>query len=147
MPTELPVDTGGTDYGKKLWDKHQSNEFTRVNSYKEAVCLNCLKTDATSATIADICSECAGKRGREPLLATVSQKMYGLCFFCGHYKFNIEQINGRFCRSCHRRIANVTKEYNKKGGMFKADPFWIKMRKKLGKDWMKLMSNGSQNKR
>ena len=24
MPTELPVDTGGTDYGKKLWDKRKS---------------------------------------------------------------------------------------------------------------------------
>ena len=147
MPTNLNTNKNANDLTKKLWEKHQADEFTHVDHYKEAVCINCFKKDASSATIADICGDCAGKRGREPLLATVSQKVYGLCFFCGYYKFNIEQINGRFCRSCHRRIANVTKEYNKKGGMFKADPFWIKMRKKLGKDWMKLMSDGSQNKR
>ena len=48
MPTELPVDTGGTDYGKKLWEKHQSNEYTHVDNYKEAICINCFKilTDA-----------------------------------------------------------------------------------------------------
>lgn len=73
--------------------------------------------------------------------------MYGMCYFCGEYKFNIEQVNGRFCSTCHRRIADRTKAYNKKGGMFKADPFWINMRKKLGKDWMTLMRDGSQNNR
>ena len=111
------------------------------DSYKEAICLNCFKKDAAAATIADICGECAGKRGREPLLVKITDKMYGLCFFCGKHKFGIEQINARFCRGCHRRIANVTKEYNKKGGMFNADPFWLSMRKKLGKDWKALMSN------
>ena len=73
--------------------------------------------------------------------------MYGLCYFCGKYKFEIEQINARFCRSCHRRIANLPKEYNKKGGMCGTDPFWLKMKKKLGKDWKILMTNGTQNKR
>ena len=79
-------------------------------------CINCFKKDATSATIVDICGECGGKRGREPLLATIAQKMYGLCFFCGKHKFNVEQINARFCRRCHRKIADVTKAYNKAGG-------------------------------
>ena len=58
MATKLPVDTGGTYVGKKLWEKHQKDEYTRVSNYKEAVCLNCLKVDATSATIADICGDC-----------------------------------------------------------------------------------------
>ena len=49
--------------------------------------------------------------------------------------------------SHHRKVANITKDYNKKGGMFGADPFWIKMKKKLGKDWKILMTDGSQNKR
>ena len=73
--------------------------------------------------------------------------MYGLCFFCGKYKFEIEQINARFCRTCHGRIAKVTKEYNKKGGMFGADPFWQKMRKKHGKDWRLIFSQNLGNKR
>ena len=146
MATKLNVDPG-SDIGKKLWDRHQANEYTHVNNYKEAICINCFTKDATSATIADICGECAGKRGREPLLATITQKMYGLCFFCGHYKFEIEQINARFCRSCHRKIANVTKEYNKKGGPMGMDPFWLSMRKKHGKDWKQIMSNNLGNKR
>lgn len=141
MATKLNVDHGGLDIGKKLWKNHQENEYTHVDNYKEAICLNCFKRDAAAATIADICGECAGKRGREPLLVKITDKMYGLCFFCGKHKFNIEQINARFCRTCHRRIANVTKEYNKKGGLLGADPFWISMRKKLGKDWKALMSN------
>ena len=147
MATKLDTNANANDLTKKLWEKHQSNEYTHVDNYKEAICINCFKRDATSATIADICGDCGGKRGREPLLATISQKMYGLCFFCGKYKFNIEQINARFCRSCHRRIANVTKEYNKKGGMMGADPFWIKMRKKHGKDWKEIMSKCLGNRR
>ena len=147
MPTKLDTNANANDLTKKLWDKHQSDEYTHVDNYKEAVCINCFKKDATSATIADICGDCAGKRGREPLLAKVVDKMYGLCFFCGEHKFHIEQINARFCRSCHKRIANVTKEYNKKGGMFGADPFWIRMRKKHGKDWKLLFSSNSGNRR
>ena len=147
MATKLNVDDGGTDYGKKLWDKHQSDEYTHVDHYKEAICINCFKRDASAATIADICGDCAGKRGREPLLATITHKMYGLCFFCGKYKFGIEQINARFCNTCHRRIANVTKEYNKKGGQFGADPFWQKMRKKHGKDWKIIMGKNLGNRR
>ena len=67
--------------------------------------------------------------------------MYGLCFFCGEYRFGIEQINARFCHRCHRKIANVTKDYNKKGGMMNVDPFWLSMKRKLGKEWKALMSN------
>ena len=147
MATKLNVDTGGQDIGKKLWEIHQANEYTHVNEYKEAICINCFKKDASSATLVDICGDCAGKRGREPLLAKVVDKIYGLCFFCGKYKFHLEQINARFCRTCHRRIADVTKEYNKKGGMFGADPFWQKMRKRHGKDWQIIMSKGLGNKR
>ena len=147
MATELDTNKDANDLTKKLWEKHQADEYTRVDNYKEAICINCFKRDATSATIADICGDCASKRGREPLLATITHKMYGLCFFCGKHKFKIEQINARFCRSCHRRIANVTKEYNKKGGLFGADPFWIKMRKRHGKDWMHIMGNNLGNKR
>jgi len=147
LPTKLNVDTGGLDIGKKLWDKHQADEYTHVDNYKEAICINCFKRDATAATIVDICGDCAGKRGREPLLAKITDKMYGLCFFCGRHKFHIEQINARFCKRCHRRIADVTKKYNKKGGMFGADPFWISMRKKLGKDWREIMNKDLGNKR
>jgi hypothetical protein len=142
MATKLNVNTGGEDIGKKLWDRHQKNEFTKVNNYKEAVCLGCLKKDVAAATIATICGDCSGVRGREALLATVSHKYYGLCLFCGKHKFNLEEINARFCMTCHRKIANVTKEYNKKGGIEGTDPFWLKIKKQHGKDWKALFNQG-----
>lgn len=147
MATKLDNNSQSNDLTKKLWKTHQENEYTHVDNYKEAICINCFKRDASAATLVDICGECAGKRGREPLLAKVVDKMYGLCFFCGEHKFHIEQINGRLCRTCHRRVANVTKEYNKKGGMFGADPFWQSMRKKHGKDWRIIMGKNLGNKR
>lgn len=142
MATRLNVNTGGEDAGKKLWKKHQSNEFTKVTNYKEAVCLNCLKKDVALATIAVICQDCAGKRGREALLAVISTKYYGLCLFCGKHKFNLEEINARFCMPCHRRIANVTRDYNKKGGQMGTDPFWQHLRKKHGKDYKEIFNQG-----
>jgi hypothetical protein len=144
MATKLNVDAG-SDIGKKLWKKHQDNEYTHVDNYKEAICLNCFSKDAAAATIADICGDCAGKRGREPLLTKIMDKMYGLCFFCGKHKFHIEQINARFCHSCHRRIADVTKDYNKKGGMFGADPFWLSIKKKHGKDWKEIWNDPTKS--
>ena len=74
MATKLNVNAG-SDIGKKLWRKHQDNEYTHVDNYKEAICLNCFSKDAAAATIADICGECAGKRGREPLLTKIMDKM------------------------------------------------------------------------
>tara|TARA_Y100000590_G_C15745555_1_gene1021848 strand:- start:7957 stop:8400 length:444 start_codon:yes stop_codon:yes gene_type:complete len=147
MATKLDNNSQTNDFTKKLWERHQADEYTHVDHYKEAICINCFKRDTCAATIVMICGDCAGKRGREPLLAKISDKMYGLCYFCGDYKFKLEEINARFCTKCHRKVANITKDYNKKGGMFGADPFWIKMQKKLGKDWKILMTDGSQNKR
>ena len=147
MATKLDTNADANDLTKKLWEKHQSDEFTKVDNYKEAVCINCFKRDASLATIVDICGDCAGKRGREPLLAKIKDNYYGYCFFCNKYKFHVEQINARFCNSCHRRIANNLKDFNKKGGMYGAYPFWQKMKKRHGKDWQIIMSQGLGNKR
>lgn len=147
MATKLDVNTGGTDLGKKIWEVHQKNEETRVNNYKEAVCFGCLKNDAAGAGVFDICGDCAGKRGREPLLVSIKPVYYGLCYFCGEYKFNMEQINARLCKRCHEKVAKVMKNYNKQGGQFGADPFWQKQRKKHGKDWKIIFSQGLGNSR
>lgn len=142
MATKLNVNTGNTDVGKKVWDLHQKDEYTRVNNYKEGMCYNCFENNAVSALVLNICGDCAGKRGRETILVPIKEEMYGLCYFCGDYKFRIEQINGRLCNRCHRRCANHIKAYNNKGGMYGADPFWQKMRRKHGKDWKQIFSNG-----
>ena len=74
MATKLNVDKGGQDIGKKLWKKHQDDEYTHVNNYKEAICLNCFTKDAAAATIAMICGECAGKRGRDSMLLRAGKR-------------------------------------------------------------------------
>jgi len=145
MATKLDVNHGTTDIGKRIWDLHQKNEYTHVTEYKEALCFGCLKNDAAAALIVDICGDCAGKRGRETLLVSVKEVYYGLCYFCGHYKFNMEQVNCRLCRNCHRKVANIMKDYNKKGGFMGADPFWVRIKKKHGKDWKEIMNNGTKS--
>lgn len=134
MPTELPVDYG-SDMGKKLWDKHQSNEYLRVNRYKEGICYGCFKNKALGATIIDSCKSCMDRRGKEAILQHIKFNYYGMCFFCGEYKFDSWQINVRLCEMCHLRVRRILQEFNRKGGMFNVDPFWLKMKKKHGKDW------------
>ena len=140
MATKLPVNTGGTDAGKKLWDKHQADEYKRVNQYKEGLCFNCFKSKALSATIVDICKKCGEKRGPETVLAYITQKYYGMCFFCGKYDNDINNLNVRLCEHCHLGVAKIIQSYNDRNGMYGSDPFWIKMRKVHGKDWLKLLS-------
>jgi hypothetical protein len=96
LATKLNVDTGGNAVGKKLWEMHQAHEQTAVDNYKEGVCFLCFHKDVVSATVIDICGDCAGKRGREALLVPIGEKYYGMCMVCGGWKFHIENINARF---------------------------------------------------
>lgn len=147
MATKLDVNVGQSDIGKKIWSIHQKNEWTKVNNYKEAVCFSCLKSDAAAALVVDICGDCAGKRGRESILVPIKEVYHGLCYFCGTYKFHMEQINCRLCHPCHKHVAAIMTAYNKKGGLFGADPFWVKQRKKYGKDWKVMFSGNGGNPR
>jgi hypothetical protein len=145
MATKLDVNVGNTDLGKKIWKIHQDNEYTKVNNYKEGMCYNCFESNAVAALVLDICGDCAGKRGRETILVPIKQVYYGMCYFCGDYKFNLEQINGRLCTKCHRRCATHIKDYNKKGGQFGADPFWKSVKRRHGQDWKLIMNDPSQS--
>ena len=49
MGTKLNVDPG-SDIGKKLWDIHQKDEYTHVDNYKEAICINCFRKDNIKGT-------------------------------------------------------------------------------------------------
>ena len=49
-------------------------------------------------------------------------------------------------RRCHRKIADVTKAYNKAGGTF-SNPFWTAMKKKNGKDWKEIFTQNLGNRR
>ena len=36
---------------KKLWEKHQGDEFTKVSNYKEAVCLGCMEENGVKILV------------------------------------------------------------------------------------------------
>lgn len=134
MATKLPVNVG-SEIGRKLWDRHQNDEYTRVSNYKEGMCFRCFSNKSVAATVIDVCSSCLQKKGQETILARIKQNFYGLCMLCKTYKYNVWQINIRICYNCHREIRNFLKEFNSKDGMFGVDPFWLRQKKKHGKDW------------
>jgi hypothetical protein len=142
--TDLKTNRDDNIFTKKLWDKHQSNEHTHIDKDNEGVCFGCFSKTAVSATLTDICGDCAGKKGREALLTVVAPKYNGLCYFCNVYKFHIEQINARLCLSCSRRQAKIHKNLRHKG-THQVDPFWKSMRRKHGKDYMQILKKGGQN--
>jgi len=134
MPTELPV-VLGSDYAKRLWKKHQDNEYLRVNHYKEGYCFGCFKNRSVGSTIVDICEPCMLKKAKEAILTKIKYNYYGMCFFCNTYTFHVWQINARLCESCHLKVRKILQEYNRRGGMYNVDPFWLSMKRKHGKDW------------
>ena len=138
MATKLPVNVG-SEAGDRIWKKHQADEFKRVNEYKEGVCFNCFKNKALGAGLVDICHTCSEKRGPETVLAFVSQKFYGMCYFCGKYDNEINHLNVRLCQRCNEGVAKIIKSYNDKGGFYGSDPFWLSMRQKHGKDWLHVL--------
>ena len=73
------------DVGKKLIEERQANEFTNVNTSQEGICYFCFKKDYVSATIVDICYDCASKKGMEPILTIVKRIPYGYCYDHGGY--------------------------------------------------------------
>ena len=148
MAEKIKIDSGASKIGSKIVDIHQKNEYTKVNNYKEGMCFGCFGNGIpVGAGVNDICGDCAGKKGRETILVPIKEVVYGMCHFCGVYKHGMEQVNVRLCEKCHRKVANVMKSYNAKGGMFEVDPFWKNMRRKHGKDWQIIMSKNLGNKR
>jgi len=148
MAEKVKLDSGGTKIGNKIIDIHQKNEYTKVNNYKEGMCFGCFDHGVpVGAGVSDICGDCAGKKGRETILVPIKEIVYGMCHFCGEYKHGLEQVNARLCQKCHRRVSNNMRDYNRKGGMMKVDPFWKSMRRKHGKDWQHIMNKDLGNRR
>lgn len=131
-----------TPMGKKLLEWRQANEYTRLNTRGEGLCYSCFKVDFVSATILDVCFKCASKKGMEPILAIVKKMPYGYCYIHGgyctlEYLNNVAQVNVRVCIKCQKRIAAQHRKL-RKAGAEKIDPFWLSMRRKLGKDFRAL---------
>ena len=58
MAESLKIDSGKTKIGSKIIDIHQSNEFTKVNNYKEGMCFGCFGNGiAVGAGVNEICGD------------------------------------------------------------------------------------------
>ncbi len=124
------------DATKKIRERVQDDEQTKINTYSEGYCYGCSKMDKILSTLVYACSDCMEKRGVEGVMCIVIRKHnWELCDICGVWKFDdVSQINISFCDSCMRRMFRIHKEYKKKGGRANA-PDEIKKRKYYGKNF------------
>lgn len=135
---------GENDAQKRLWKVHQQNEYTHINHYKEGLCFGCFGKDTAFAMVVDCCEDCHSKLGVEAKLTDILYKFNAYCYFCKKYKFHVRNINIRLCHKCHVKVAEGLHDYNKAGGHFEVNPFYKRMRKKWGKDFQILLSDGLQ---
>ncbi len=124
---------------KKLIDIHQSNEFTKLSKSNEGYCYMCFKKDFVSATIIEVCFDCANKRGMEAILAIVKRLPEAYCYIHGGYSTltlpnNAAQINVRLCKKCTTIVREKAKFFRKSGGIMGLNPFWKYVQRKFGQD-------------
>ncbi|NIT99605.1 MAG: hypothetical protein GWN01_01265 [Nitrosopumilaceae archaeon] len=135
-----------TDQGRKFREHLQKDEQKAMDKHGEAVCYGCLKKDFALSTLLYCCSDCMRKRGTVALYAIVTRKpAEQVCDFCGRWQkpFDTFQINCSMCNTCMHRVHVFHSEYKKAGGR-KSNPFVRRMRKKYGKDYKKILGNGSR---
>ena len=132
------------DQTKKLRERVQKDEHTKINNYSEGYCYGCSKNDKILSTLIYMCGECMEKRGAEGLMCLITRKHnWELCDKCEQWKFDeIWQINASFCDRCMRRIHLIHKNYRKGGGRAKLAPDERKKRIIYGKDVNYLIGNG-----
>lgn len=138
---ELEQFRASNAYQKKMREMYQKNEFTKIDKYFEGLCYNCFKRKYVKASLFDVCTRCASKRGHEPIMAVVRVKYWRYCFICASHQERVIAINARMCEHCDRIVAAAHKKY-RLGGKERIDPFWKKMRKSFGKDYNLLFTDG-----
>lgn len=137
----------------KLREKIQSDEYTRINKYSEAICWGCMKRDQVISSLWDACGKCIEKRGIEAIMAkTKTKPTEELCDFCGTWQGGnkgnfVSQINISLCRSCQEKVHSLHRQYQKDGGREKLSPYYRYLVKKHGQDWREIMMDGITTRR
>ncbi len=119
----------------------QANENISQDRHMEGMCWGCDTKTFVMPTLTDACFKCSYKRGVEKIIAIVSKKSWGYCFFCAKYTYHVAQLNVQLCIKCTRIVRKSHSAFRKGGGMFNVDPFWKYQKQKLGKDWKELFFN------
>jgi hypothetical protein len=128
---------------KKLRERVQADEQTKINNYSEGFCYGCSKIDKVLSTLVYVCGECMEKRGTEGIMAIIIKKHgYELCDIHGKWEFDdVWQLNISFCDSCMKRMFKIHKAYKQAGGR-KASPDQRKKRAYYGKDFNEVLGTG-----
>ena len=131
------------DHTKKLRERVQKDEQTKINNYSEGYCYGCSKIDKVLSTLIYMCAECMEKRGTEGLMCLVTRKTsWELCDIHADWVFNeVWQINCSLCDSCMKRLNKVHKVYRQKGGRANA-PDEIAKRKYYARNPGEEIGNG-----
>lgn len=135
------------DLQKKLHELAEKDEHKRITKHSEGFCYGCNRVDYIISSLFYICEKCMNRRGHEGLLAIVYHKpLEELCDFCGKWQrpFGTWQVNISVCNHCMGKIDKLHTDYKKGGGRKKLNPFTRRMRKKYGKDYSILMTDGAR---
>lgn len=133
---------------KKLVESHQRVEETKINKHREGKCYWCESYTFVAPTLVVCCYPCAEKRDLKTILAIAARKMHGVCEICGkypklRYKYNLAQINVRLCMKCMTKVCLNHRDFNRQGGEQSANPYYKWLRRKFGKDYPILVTDGS----
>lgn len=127
---------------RKLRERVQDDEQTKINKYSEGFCYGCAKKDKILSTLIYACGDCMEKRGTEGVMSIVVKKHnWELCDIHGEWKFDdVWQINISFCDSCMKRMFRIHKAYKAKKGRANAPD--ERRKRKYGIDINALTGNG-----
>lgn len=127
---------------RKLRERVQDDEQTKINKYSEGFCYGCAKKDKILSTLIYACGDCMEKRGTEGVMSIVIKKHnWELCDIHGEWKFDdVWQINISFCDSCMKRMFRIHKAYKAKKGRANAPD--ERRKRKYGIDINALTGNG-----
>lgn len=127
---------------RKLRERVQDDEQTKINNYSEGFCYGCSKKDKIISTLIYACGDCMEKRGTEGVMSIVVKKHnWELCDIHGDWKFDdVWQINISFCDSCMKRLFRIHKAYKAKKGRANAPD--ERRKRKIGIDVNEIIGNG-----
>ena len=131
------------DATKKLKNKVQDDEYTRINRHSEGRCWYCSEVNKITSSVFNACEDCINSRGNESIMSIVGIKFnHELCDFCGVWKQEVCSINTSLCDvKCCRRVARVHKLYKLAGGRHSA-PIIKLAKRQYGKDYRHFLGKG-----
>ena len=136
------------DAQKHMYREEEENGYQKINQHSEGRCYDCASTDYVYPILVDYCYSCIGKRGEfqdSSLITMVKEKPELFCMSCSKWRFGGAQLNARVCMKCGYKIRRNLNAYYRGdmgiGGGYLSNPFYRKVRKDLGSDWLWLQQN------